>query len=109
MTLIDMFVEKAKRHPQTIVYPEGSDKRIVVAASKVAQMGMATPILLGAHSSIRELADSENVPLEGIQIIDINEEADRLETFANAYVTSRDVKLTIARKIGHSFGRYSLC
>jgi phosphate acetyltransferase len=35
-----------------IVYPEGSDERVVTAAAEVARRGLAVPILLGAEQEV---------------------------------------------------------
>lgn len=45
--LIDSIIEKAKQQGRTIVLPEGTDKRVVLAAEKIAKNGIAKVVLLG--------------------------------------------------------------
>src|SRR5690242_16343305 len=40
-------VERARKRPRRIVFPEGSDERVLAAASRLARDGAAQPILLG--------------------------------------------------------------
>lgn len=40
-------VDRARAHPKTIVFPEGSDARVREAASRLARDGVVRPILLG--------------------------------------------------------------
>ena len=79
MSLIETFIKKAQQNPRKIVYPEGSDERIIIAASKAAQMGIAKPIIIGEQENIHKMAAVANMPLEEIQIIDIKDEPERLE------------------------------
>jgi phosphate acetyltransferase len=61
-------LEDAKKgHPVSIVYPEGNDERIIVAARKVADLKIARPILIGDSEAIKE----HGVDLTGIDVIDI--------------------------------------
>jgi len=38
---------RARRHPKTIVFPEGADKRVLEAASRLARDGVLRPVLVG--------------------------------------------------------------
>ena len=62
-------INKAKRSPKRIVFPEGTHPRILRAASHIAEENIAHPILLGRPDMIRELAQELDVSLEGIEII----------------------------------------
>ena len=63
-------ISRAKAAPRRVVYPEGSDEKIIQAARMVADEGIAKPILLGDPNAIRGRARELDVPLEGIEIID---------------------------------------
>lgn len=41
-------VERARRRKKTIVFPEGSDPRVLEAAARLARDGVAQPVLLGS-------------------------------------------------------------
>ena len=52
MALIEQLRERARRTPATIVYPEPEDERILEAAARVAEAGIARPILVGPASAL---------------------------------------------------------
>lgn len=98
MDLTQVFIEKAKQKPLRIVFPEGDDSRIVIAASTVKQMGIASPIVLGESDSVKKIAADNKVSLEGIDII--NPASDPLtEKYTTEYAKMRDMKPGIARKM----------
>ncbi len=41
-------IERARRLKKTIVFPEGSDPRVLLAAERLAREGVAKPVLIGA-------------------------------------------------------------
>ena len=84
MDVIRNFIEKARENPARIVYPEGRDIRIVVAASKVKEMGIAEPIILGSRNDIEKAASEQNVSVDGIRIISLGDE-DAIEKYAEDY------------------------
>ncbi len=99
MDLIQSFIKKAKENPRKIVYPEGSDKRIVTAAARVKEMGIASPIIIGEQDAVRQIADEANVCLDDIKIITIGENGNTLDRYAASYMAERPVKQGIARKL----------
>ncbi|HET9943209.1 MAG TPA: phosphate acyltransferase, partial [Terriglobia bacterium] len=60
--------ERAAKKPKRIVYPEGTDPRILRAARNVADTGMAKPLLIGSSAGISAAADQAGVKLSGIEI-----------------------------------------
>jgi len=48
MDLIDACLERARRAPRRLVLPEGGDARVVAAARRLADGGIARPIVIGA-------------------------------------------------------------
>lgn len=70
MPLIAKLAERLKRHPKRVVFPEGSDPRILQAARKFATRGLGIPILLGDRAKIKENAEKLNISLEHIRIIE---------------------------------------
>ena len=47
MDIIQRFIERAKRRNQQLVLPEGKDERIIQAARRMLDEGLANPVLLG--------------------------------------------------------------
>jgi len=70
MPLISKLAERLKRHPKRVVFPEGSDPRILQAARKFATRGLGIPILLGDRAKIKSNAEQLNISLEKIRIIE---------------------------------------
>jgi malate dehydrogenase (oxaloacetate-decarboxylating)(NADP+) len=46
-------IEKAKRDPKRLVFPEGSHPKVIRAARMLEAEGIAVPILLGQHEAVR--------------------------------------------------------
>jgi phosphate acetyltransferase len=70
MPLISKLTVRLKRHPKRVVFPEGSDPRILQAARQFASNDLGIPILLGDRAQIKENADKLNVSLDRIRIIE---------------------------------------
>ncbi len=83
-----------------IVFPEGLDERVLVAASRLAVDGVLTPILVGNIEAIQAKATELNAPLDSVEIYDPNAFAGMDELVAS-FVERRKGKATEeqARKI----------
>lgn len=68
--LIRPVTVRARSKPQTVVYPHGADARIIRAARRVIDGGIATPVILGDTGLINELAEDVGLSLEGIRVVD---------------------------------------
>jgi phosphate acetyltransferase len=81
-----------------VVLPEGGDERVLRAARRLKDDGIADPVLLGKDESLQASADSAGVPLNGIKIVD-PAGSDRREAYARAYVTGRDLDPKVALRM----------
>lgn len=88
---LDGITEKARRSPGRIVFPEGSDDRVLRAGREVKDAGTALPILLGVPGEIREKAARMNVGIDDLHVIDV-EKSDRLEEYAQIFYDLRKHK-----------------
>jgi phosphate acetyltransferase len=70
MSLISKLTVRLKRHPKRVVFPEGSDPRILQAARQFASNQLGIPILLGNRTQIKANAEKLNISLERIRIIE---------------------------------------
>ncbi len=61
---------KARKDPRTVVFPEGMHPKILRAVSEIVQERIARPILIGDELAIRSVAAQEDVPLDGVTIVD---------------------------------------
>jgi phosphate acetyltransferase len=100
MRFIGTIIEKLQRHPKRIVFPEGSEPRVLQAARQYHALRLGVPILLGDRAEIKVVATDLNLPLEGIRIINPAESED-LENFAHRFEVLRrakGIKLAEARE-----------
>ncbi|MEZ5534636.1 MAG: phosphate acetyltransferase [Thiolinea sp.] len=69
MQALNNILKRAKASPQRIVLPEGFDSRIIQAAARIHQEGIADPILLGESEQILRRAEKVGVDVSHIEII----------------------------------------
>lgn len=91
MRFIGNVIEKLQRHPKRIVFPEGTEPRVLQAARQFYSLRLGVPILLGDRAKIKEAAQRLNVPLEGVRIIN-PAESEELEPFAKRFELLRRMK-----------------
>jgi phosphate acetyltransferase len=70
MPLLNRLTAKLQRHPKRIVFPEGSDARIIQAARQWVTRRLGVPILLGDRTLIKRNAAQLDLNLEGIRLLD---------------------------------------
>jgi malate dehydrogenase (oxaloacetate-decarboxylating)(NADP+) len=68
--LINAITTKAMEQPKRVAYPHADDVRILRAARRVSDEGIASPVLLGPASRIEEIADMSGISLDGMEVID---------------------------------------
>jgi phosphate acetyltransferase len=91
MRFIGSVIEKLQRHPKRIVFPEGTEPRVLQAARQFYSLRLGAPILLGDRTKIESVAAALNINLEGIRIINPAESED-LENFARRFALLRRAK-----------------
>ncbi|MHA1154226.1 MAG: phosphate acyltransferase, partial [Alphaproteobacteria bacterium] len=82
------FIAAAKANPQTVVLPEGAEPRVIAAARRLADEGVARPVLLGAREELTAAAGRAGGSLDGLETVDPDESAD-LDRYAEAYAAAR--------------------
>ncbi|HWO77004.1 MAG TPA: phosphate acetyltransferase [Bacillus sp. (in: firmicutes)] len=83
---------KMKGKNVRIVFPEGTDERILGAASRLAANQVLVPILLGQKAEIEAKAKEIGVSVEGIEIVDPLDYGD-IESLVSAFVERRRGKV----------------
>jgi phosphate acetyltransferase len=91
MRFIGSVIEKLQRHPKRIVFPEGTEPRVLQAARQYYSLRLGAPILLGDRTRVKEVAQALNISLEGIRIINPSE-SDELDNFARRFEVLRRSK-----------------
>ena len=99
MDLIERLVERAKANRRTVALPEPGDARILQAARRLADGGVARPVLYGERAEIEEAAAAAGVRLDGLESV-APATSDRLDRYASFYVRNRPkANLRVARRL----------
>ncbi|MCY4480862.1 MAG: phosphate acyltransferase [Rhodospirillales bacterium] len=88
MDLAERLVAQAKQRPRTVVLPEGDDPRILQAARRLHDEGIARPALIGARAALEEAAATAGVALDAIESV-APAESGTLDTYAALYLEGR--------------------
>jgi phosphate acetyltransferase len=91
MRFISTVIEKLQRHPKRIVFPEGEEPRVLMAARQFQALRLGAPIVLGDPRKINDTAAALDVSLQGIRIINPVQSED-LEAFARRFHSLRREK-----------------
>jgi phosphate acetyltransferase len=99
MGLVDGFAQKLSGRGFVVVLPEGHDERILQAARKLKDRGLARPIVLGRPEEIAAAAGKAGVSVGDIPQIDPRT-SDKLDAYAARYAQGRpDVSVPVARRV----------
>lgn len=102
-------IQKLRRNPKSIVFTEGTDPRILEAASRLLAGNFLYPILIGNEEEVYLAAEEAGYNIRGALIIDPNnwdrfdEMVDLLVELRKAKGMTREKAITICRQ-GNYFG-----
>lgn len=91
MSYIDLIKERAKIDRKTIVLPETTDKRTLIAAAKIVEEKIANIIMIGDEEKIRDGANWLEVDLDGVMVIN-PKTTEKLEEYVNVLYETRKAK-----------------
>ena len=91
MNFIDTIKERAKKDIKTIVLPETEDIRILQATEKVLKEGFANIVLIGNVEKTKELANKNQISIEGAKIIDPSK-SEKYDEYVNKFFELRQKK-----------------
>ena len=91
--MFENLVEILKANPRKIVYPEGTDARILESAARLKKDGFLTPVLIGNVDEVRAAAARGGFDIEGLEIIDPETYPD-MDRFVDDFVALRKGKAT---------------
>ncbi len=77
-------IDRARRDPKRIVFPEGEEDKILRAAKLLVDRGIAHPVLLGRPEVIREKLGDLDLDVEDVSLVHVEESAD-LEPYARRF------------------------
>ena len=81
-------IGRAKRASRSVVFPEGEEPKILRAAQRLLDDGIAEPILLGRPQIIRDACETLGIDIEGARVVDIMD-SERGEEYARRLVAIR--------------------
>ena len=88
---IEGMVEKAKKAPQRVCFPESYSVDILRTAEEVIRTGIGTPVLLGSRTDIEKLAAEHKVSVSGFEYFDTTD-AEFIDGFAEDYIAKNEGK-----------------
>ena len=91
MHLVEQIKAKAKKNLQTVVLPESYDERMLFAAQKVVEQGLAKIVILGNPAEIAAAAAAKGANLAGVEIIEPSA-SPKLDAYIEALVELRKSK-----------------
>jgi malate dehydrogenase (oxaloacetate-decarboxylating)(NADP+) len=81
-------INKARKEPKRIVYPEGDHETILKACEIVTEQGIAHPILLGTRELIEQKMSDMRLDLKDITIVD-PKQSENLENYSSVFYRMR--------------------
>ena len=91
--MFENLVEILKANPRKIVFPEGTDARILEAAARLKEGGFLTPVLIGNVDEVKAAAAKGSFDIEGLEIIDPATYPE-MDKFVDDFVALRKGKAT---------------
>jgi phosphate acetyltransferase len=91
MNLLESFKDKARKNPQRIVLPEGTEPRTVKAASILTREKLANVTLIGNRKEIEAVAKEQGVDVSAVPSVD-PETAKEIDAYADTYYELRKAK-----------------
>ncbi|MCD7865391.1 MAG: phosphate acetyltransferase [Clostridiales bacterium] len=91
--MFNALIQKLKDDPKTIVFTEGTDPRILEAASRLLAGYFLKPILIGNVDEVKAAAEEVGYNINGADIID-PEIYDKMDEMVDAMVELRKGKMT---------------
>ncbi|MFI3200160.1 MAG: phosphate acetyltransferase [Eubacteriales bacterium] len=91
MSYIEMIKEKARSDKKTIVLPETSDKRTLIAAAHILDEDIADVVMIGIEEKIHDGAGWLEVNLDKIKVVD-PAKTEKLEEYAHLLYETRKAK-----------------
>ena len=91
MSYIDTIKDRARLDKKTIVLPETTDKRTLLAAAKIMEENIANIIMIGDQEKIMDGAGWLEVDLTGVKVIN-PKTTDKLDEYVNVLYQTRKNK-----------------
>ena len=93
MSMFDGLISKLKEESRTIVFTEGTDRRILEATSRLLGSHIMNVVLVGNVEAVKEAANSYGCRIDGAEIVD-PETYEGMDEMVNTMVELRKGKMT---------------
>ena len=106
--MFDKLIEILKANPRKIVFTEGSDARILEAASRLKKDGFLTPVLVGNVEEVKAAAAKGGFDIEGLEILDplnypeMDKMVEEMIALRKGKITPEEAKASLSK--GNYFG-----
>jgi malate dehydrogenase (oxaloacetate-decarboxylating)(NADP+) len=81
--LVRALGSKARKDPKRVVFADAENSKILKAAQIALDEGIAKPVLLGNPEIILDIAEKNNIPLDGLEIV--NPKSEEMKAKREAY------------------------
>ena len=81
--LVRALGSKARKDPKRVVFADAENSKILKAAQIALDEGIAKPVLLGNPEIIQDIAEKNNIPLDGLEIV--NPKSEEMKAKREAY------------------------
>ena len=95
MKLLEQMKEQLSTKKIKIVFPEGTDTRVLNASARLSQTDYIEPIVLGSRVAVEDVAEKTEIDISGLTLID-PEKSDLVDELTSALVERRKGKLSEA-------------
>lgn len=90
--MLEELIQALRKNRQKLVYTEGAEPRILSAASRLQQLDILEPILLGDPAEIKAVAEKRGYAIDGIKIVNPLD-FDRIDEMIDKMVELRKGKM----------------
>jgi len=91
--LFRSMINKLRAHPRKIIFPEGTDPRVLEASARLLSGTFLTPVLIGNPEKIMEAAEEIFFNVRGAEIID-PDNFDKMDEMVDLFLKLRSGKST---------------
>jgi malate dehydrogenase (oxaloacetate-decarboxylating)(NADP+) len=89
--VVRVMIQKAKKNPKRVVYPEGEEETIIRAAQSIINEGIGQPILLGQNKLISQMIKDLGFDINDFQIVE-PENSNLINKYTDDFYHSRQRK-----------------
>ena len=99
MTILEKLRQQVGSRNGSVVLPEGNDARIVAAARRLQDEGLARPILLGSDEQLTAAAQQAGADLSGLRSLDPRIDSPERSRYVPQYADRRGLDEKVARRM----------